>query len=260
MKPSLQLLIPEHLQGLLSEADELAILERAAADPDFANELDFQKKAAQAIRDVEYLRMKKILRDEDALLNKNTKNDEAPVAGGRTVPMNNWKRWAAAAAIAALTFSGWWLFLRQTPEKLFALEFKPYENILADEYGLTERADIKAMADVERAFFQLKEKKYALAAAEFEHLVGAKKDPRFQFWQAQALAADGHPEAAISLLKNFVADPKSTLYGAAHWYIALSYLRAGDEANARNYLEKVVSDPLIFERKKEAAALLEKLK
>ncbi len=258
MSETLHSLIPEYLQEQLSETDKQALRQRAATDPAFSAELDFQKKAAQAVRDAEYLRLKKMLRDEDALLKKSEKHAGAT---GRTVHLNSWKRYAAAAAMIAVCFSGWWLFVRETPQKMFAAAFTPYENVLSDEYGgPTERETVKLINDVEQAFLDLKDKKYPLAAASFERLVGTKNDPRFKFWQAQALAADDKADVAIPLLENFTADPKSTFYGAAHWYLALAYLQAGDAANAKNWLEKLVADPLIFERKKEAAELLGKLK
>ena len=263
MTESLKTLIPEFLQDQLSDADKNAIRSQAATDKLFSEEIEFQKKAAQAIRDAEYLRMKKILQHEDKL-EKQAESDAKESVNGKKndtkfALLTNWKKYAVAALFATVCFSGWWLFLRQTPEKLFVAEFKPYENILANEYGMVERDEMKAKTEVDQAFFDLKQRKYAIAAAEFDHLAAGKTDPRFKFWQAQALAADGQSGSAISILKKFADDPKSPFFGAAHWYIALAYLRVGDSPNAKNWLEKITGDPAIFERKKEAAELLKKL-
>ncbi len=229
-----------------------------ATDAAFAAEVEFQKMAAEAVRAAERLRLKNLLREEDRLM------DGGPAkkipATARVVRLNPIRYWAAAASLIAVAFCGWWLFLRETPEKLFATEFSPYENILTHQYPtLAQRETAMVKTDVGEAFSLLETQKYPEAAAAFAALAASKNEPRFRFWQGQALAAGGKTKEALDLFAPFAADSKSEFYSAAHWNIALAHLRAGDKVNARNWLEKIGSDPLVIEKKEEAAALLRKL-
>ena len=241
------------LQGKLTAADQAAAKQKATADPVFADELAFQTQVARVVVFEENERLKNLLRADDAQLQAT----EKPTA--RIVPFRV-SRLAAAAVFALLIFGAWWIFLRQTPEKLFAASFKPYENVLFDEYGgLTERGENQSKTPIDQAFSDLKTKNYAAAANEFSKLASEKSDARFHFYEAQSLAADGKTQEAIALFQPFATDKNSIFYGPANWNIALAHLKNGDAANAKNWLTKITTDSSLNYKKKEAAALLEKL-
>lgn len=250
--------IERHLNNRLSAADREALEKRAAADPELADELAFQTEMAAAVRHAEYDRLKNLLREDDQLLH--AENPASAKKTGRVVG-SSFGRWAmAAAAMLVLGVGGWWLFLRETPQKLFTDNFVAYENVLAEELGgLLVRGKSKPENPIDEAFWNLDEKNYPLAADQFARLVIEKKEPRLTFWQGQALAAAGQKTEAIRLLEPFATDSKSPLYGAAHWYLALAFLNANDLPNAKIWLTKIGADPLADEFKTKAADLLKKL-
>lgn len=249
-----------HLQNRLPATDRQAFEKRAATDPEFADELAFQTEVAAAVRHSEFARLKNLLREEDRQML--AENPASQKKEGRIVTSPFGRRWAAAAAAAVfvLAFGGWWLFLRETPERLFAQNFEAYPNVLADKYGsLKTRGGPKPSNPVDEAFWNLEAKNYALASDQFADLADEKKDADLTFWQGQALAADGKKEEAVRILEPFATNSESMFYGAAHWYLALAFLNADDVPNAKIWLEKITTDPLAAERKKEATALLKKL-
>ncbi|MCB0688903.1 MAG: tetratricopeptide repeat protein [Saprospiraceae bacterium] len=65
-----------------------------------------------------------------------------------------------------------------------------------------------------------------------------------QFYQGISLLASGDAEKSISLFRNCLDETYQDLNQRTPWYLALAYLKTGNQTEARNWLEKTVAfDP-----------------
>lgn len=150
---------------------------------------------------------------------------------------------AVAASILVVAGLGVTYFLlnnSSTNKDLFVTYFEPYPNILAP----VSRAPVSRSAGDTAAYedaMQLYEAgRYAEAISELSSLIDENSErPGLIFYRGIAYLGTNEPEKAAADFKAVIAADENTFAEPARWYLALSRLKMGKEAEAREGFERI---------------------
>lgn len=178
------------------------------------------------------------IRNQGLLDNLNyLKTIEEKIQGNYSQPafarVQTWYYYAAAAVVALLIAIKVLLPSQQSSEELFAEYFTPYPNVFEPTTRgsdlLTKRAE---------AFQAYEQKNYKQAASLFSDLLREKNESGVLFLLGNSNLMLGEVTEAkenfLTLINDF-----DDLDLQAKWFLSLSYLKAGDEENARKILKEV---------------------
>lgn len=212
--------IDRYLRGEMSSDEEQAFLDQANHDEALAEELelcrDIQRGAEiHAARD-----LKSALQRHE----QKTYKKRSPGSG-----------WKVAASVVLLAAVGYIIFQMTGRDKngIYDQYYTPYPNIV----NPLDRSENTGTDDG----FRLYEKgQYQDAIAQLSQKLESDADhAAVHFYLAQSyLALEGTPEAITHLQQV----PKgSDFYEPASWYLALAWLKAGEQEKAREQLEKIAA-------------------
>jgi hypothetical protein len=244
------ILIEKYLEKSLTAAEQQAFDERLT-DPTFAHEVKLYKEALMSIYTLGDTRIKGILQEEETkrvppqYLEATTPEISSPLK------VRRW--WAMAASFLIVVSVGYWAYSKtNTPEALFASKFEAYKSFSFDpnSRGKTEET---TLTEVYRAYSN---EKYRIFITYFEKFNDLTNDELFLM--ANAYLGIGNSEKAITILLNIAANNANTHKDSAEWYLALAYLKQGNTAECRKWLEKIKANPNNV-YKKRANELAEKL-
>ena len=165
------------------------------------------------------------------------KTIEEKIQGNHTQPafarVQTWYYYAAAAVVALLIAVKVLMPSQQNSEELFAEYFTPYPNVFEPTTRgsdlLTKRAE---------AFQAYEQKNYNQAALLFSELLSEKKESGVLFLLGNSNLMLGQVTEArenfVTLINDF-----DDLDVQAKWFLSLSYLKAGEEENARKILKEL---------------------
>jgi len=144
---------------------------------------------------------------------------------------------AIAASLALLVLAGWWLFTLQSTqaEGLYAAYFFPAVG-LPTTLGYTEDPQFA------EGMISYKLQEYAEARNYWKSLVEA--DPQndtLNYYMGIAFLADEMPDQAVNHLQRVVQQDESAYQNDAKWYVALAYLLAEQEENAKTILNELAA-------------------
>ncbi len=232
-------LLDNYFNGLLSEQEQQAVLQRAGSDAAFAAAFEQRLLMAQwlvaepARADVRQLTTQ--LGDEYFGAADQTVAPPAPLVVSHRNTGGWWRYGAAAAAVAALLVAAWWFLQPTRPQDLYAAyaQHAPLE--------LTVRGnapDTDAMTRAEQAFGK---KDYTAALQTLQTLRQTDNQAVYQLYEAICLTELGQTAEARTLLQP-LADGSTVLAGEAQWYTALSYLKDKNDAAAAEALRGIGPD------------------
>jgi len=140
--------------------------------------------------------------------------------------------------------------------RLFAAYFQPYKDPSLEP----SRRGAAEPLPAER-FQQLYwEDKHREALLAFDTLYDANKNnDNFLFLKANCLLATGRANESAALLETILRNDRTRFMAEARWYLALSYWKAGQTAQAKNQLRTIAADPQ-SPRRPDAERLLEQWK
>ncbi len=227
---------PEHidryLDGGLNTSEQKAFEQALQQDAQLRREVEIQQELRRGIRnkgnDLLKDRLRKIHSEEITSLKK----EKTPEVKGKII---RFRRPMLGAVAAILLLVAVFVFFpgKQSPEKLFAQNYEPYE------ISLVQRGDEgETLAKADQDY---RSGNYTAAITALEILL-----------ESQPANAKLHLVLGICFLEtaqseqareHFQLALNNSLYqDKAQWYLALSYLREGDIKNAKTYLEPLSQD------------------
>lgn len=172
---------------------------------------DFVKDTESALEITEYKRLKSIL-------GENSKSSEF-----------RYKRWLGiAASIALVATFGYIIFVGQTStEDLYNQYYEPYPNIIDP----VNRSSAGSSSP-----YQLYEQGNLNEALDYLTVMSASDTTLF--YKGQVHLSLGNYEKSVTAF--YRLDKKSTFYASGQWYLALAYLKLGQEREAEERLKAIV--------------------
>ena len=227
--------IERYLLGGMEAAERTAFERRLAEDAVLRDEVNLQNRLMAAVEIGSFKR------------GEADPGVQEIVAKRRSIP--SWLYAAAAVVLAAIGFTGWWLW-HDAPmgnENLYTAYFYP-------DPGLPI-----AMSSTDRYVFydgmvSYKEEKYTEAIERWRTLPDDMlATDTLQYYLGMAMLNNGDLDSANVYLQQVSADEQSTFHGKALWYRALIHVKRGEHPQAIRLLETLPSE-------KRARDLLDKLR
>ena len=129
---------------------------------------------------------------------------------------------------------------KQGTEKLFAQYFQPYRDESLDPSTRSSEDDATPFDRFQQAYW---EGKHEAALTAFEELAPSlKNNDNLLFQKANSLLAVGDAKAASAILEKIIANGRSRFRLEAKWYLALSYLKMGEQKKAIPLLKQLAVD------------------
>lgn len=220
MKSSREILIDMYFEEKLSSQQKIEFDELMSIDPDFYEEVAFQKALKIAIRKEERENVKSYFQSLDE----------------SKQPYKNW--WYAAVAAVILLCGISWYLLNPTlmrSQEIYLAYFEPYPNVVAPIVREEQKNEIEVL----QAFELYEEGKYDAAAIAFEQLYYENGQSYALLYQSISLMASGLPHEAIPLMEQKDWSRDNNYSVIAHWYLALAYLENQEVQKAKIFLQKV---------------------
>lgn len=153
------------------------------------------------------------------------------------IPHLKW--WAVAASIVVLIGVAWYFGLHSNQKdysELYSAHFEVYPNVVVP----LERSGSGEVPNLTKeAFDQYENEAYEEAYLSFRQLHEKEGEEYAFFYAAVSLMASEKYAAAIDRFESKDTWESQRFETASKWYLALAYLKAGDEKNAIKYLEEV---------------------
>ncbi len=129
---------------------------------------------------------------------------------------------------------------KQGTEKLFAQYFQPYRDESLDPSARGDEDEATPFDRFQQAYW---EGKHEAALADFEELAPAlKSNDNLLFLKANSLLAVGNAKAASAIFEGIIANGRSRFKAEAAWYLALAYLKMGEQKKAGYLLKQLAGD------------------
>ena len=238
--------LDQYFNGLLSEAEQQAVLERAAADPAFGQEFDLRRQLEDwPRREAQRQALAAQLPALGAEFFQEKENEQQ--APGLTVQRGRRRWWLATAAVLALLVAAVWYF-KVSQTSLYE-QYAQYSAL-----SFTERGDAAAAASAAETAFNAR--RYPEALEALDRLLAAQPDNAVaQLYRGLCLLELGRPAPAREALQP-LAQGQTALRADAQWYLALSYLLENNKKGCREALQTLRPDQEHYEA---AQALMRKL-
>ncbi|MBI5915102.1 MAG: hypothetical protein HY842_06970 [Bacteroidetes bacterium] len=140
--------------------------------------------------------------------------------------------------------------------KLFAAYFEAYKDETLDPSFRGSDDEATPFDRFQQSYW---EGRHEAALSAFEELTPAlKRNNNLLFQKANSLLAVGDPRAASAIFEDIIANGRSRFRSEAEWYLALSYLKMGEQGKADSLLKKLAADEKNA-RQSDAKKLLDEL-
>ncbi len=230
----IDLLIEQYLAGELETAWREHVEMLINSDDNVRMKLEFQQKV---IQDFKFLIEEKTKSEVELLLPKIRKESNSILKLKWLFPL------AAVAAVALLAY-----FILPgssdhiNAKQLFATYFEPYDMILTQRDGNILN---KTLEEATKAY---QNGDYLIAFEKFEDLQKAKQgDPLINLYTGICALSINETEKAMIAFESILDHPE--LIEHAQWYLALSYLKAGETNKAKSVLEELDLDNTFYDSK-----------
>lgn len=231
--------IEAYLAGALDDEMALQIEDEIRSNPSFAQAVEKHRKAHSLVQQYAIGQLKNKV--------KSIQEEEARTKTG-TIP---WMKIAASLLIVML--AGGYFFIRNVyrTDQLFEDSFNAYPNQFSVMGSSEKNLFTEGLQHYEKQEYEEAIDKFSKIQSESEYAV-----PSQLYMGISFLALDQSGEA-INTLESLIE--KGTTYSdAARWYLALAYMKNGDDDNASRLLEDIVKVKGF--QSQQAERLLEKLK
>lgn len=251
-----KLIIEKYLDNSLSLAEQ-QVFDQRLEDPVFAKEVKLYKEAVQAIYALGDDKLKALLQEEEAKIAPPQYSKQFVPKIPTKLAKSYW--WAMAASLLVLLSVGYWFFNQkpieqaQTKEALFAANFEPYKNY--NDNIVRGKKDTALTSIIVKALEAYNENDYKSFLTYFEKADNPSKDALFLM--GNAYLGIGEPLKAIPIFDKIAADSTDPHQLQAEWYLALTYLKAGNTEGCRILLEKIKAKPNHPKREKAESLLIQ---
>lgn len=222
-------LLDDFFNDLLKEDERQAVLDRAAADPEFVAEFALRREMSEwPRRETARQALRENLESIGAAFFDAPAEEQAPPAMKAHV---NWRRWMLAAAAAVLLGVAVWFISR--PEPALYRQYARYAPPAFTERGAAEEAATAA----ENAF---KAGRFEACLSALDRLLTAQPgNPTATLYKGICLLELDRPAEARRVLEPLVLG-RSALRADAVWYSALSYLLENNHAACKIGLQVLI--------------------
>lgn len=238
--------IEQYLNGELPEDDKQQLEALIAESPDLKSEIELHRQVEETLKGEEIHQFRNVLQATD----KSWKLKKEPAKAAKIVRFNFKKSMAIAASIAILIFAGNFLYQNlasPNQEQLFANNFEPYQMILSQR---STGDSPESTALLNTAISQYAQGKFEESSIAFRQLqINDEGNLSFQFYEAMSLLSANNATDAISKFENILATPNSPFLEQTRWYLALSYLKAGNKEKAISLLADIKESEFKFQEK-----------
>ncbi|HZW76919.1 MAG TPA: CDC27 family protein [Flavobacteriaceae bacterium] len=211
-------LINKYFEQHLTAEEKTTFFHLMETDAEFASEVKFQEDLKKAIT----------LESRDALKKQLRQIEENRRPSSK-------RQWIYIAATIALVIGLATLFFTSQPsnEQLFASYYEPFPNVVEPIVRNSGNSSMKT-----DAFFAYENQKYEEAAALFDRLIAETGEDYAFFYGAVSHLSNNEASNAINLLSSheFHSDFKDK----APWFLALAYLRANKNDEAKLILQDII--------------------
>ena len=228
MKEDYQPLIDNYLLNRLSPEDRLAFERRMKEDPDFAAQVDLQRRAMDLIEAKGDAHLREQVGKVHQQMVSAPKKDR--FARRRLLSLAA----AAAAAVLIGILAYWWLSGPTDHRDLFARNFQNYPLTFGDR---TPEGD----NTLREAEIYYRGEDYVNAIPLFEQALAADPNPKVRLALGIALLGNGQAREAQAHFDTLIANNDPLYSEQASWYLALTHLQRGDLDACKNSLQKINS-------------------
>ena len=224
-------------------ADDISPEELERIERFLNNEMDAAESAAfaAALKNDASLRDKTeevkllLLGVKEAAVKEKLKDYHTEIKPAAKTPVLSMKRWLVAASVIIVAGVAAWFFLVNKTDA----DKKLYSKYYTPDPGLATVMSSSSNYDFEKAMVEYKNGDYNKALATWKQLLTQKEDnDTLIYFVGAASQAAGKEEEAIAQLQKIAGNPNSAFYNDACWYLGLCYIKKGDKAQAKTYLEK----------------------
>ena len=213
-------------------------------DPEFNEQVNFEIKVKNAIRQTEYNKLKGKLNDIEGDIKKKSLNSILFT-----------KPWAIAASLLLFFSIAFYFFINSLSndiEELYNLNYEKYPNTV---YSIQRSGSDEN--SLERKAFEAYESNNDSKAIELLNDLKKENDADFiDFYLAQSYLNNNQLNKAIPVLKNIIVSG-GKFKEESQWYLALAYLKMDDIKSAISQLNIIIEKNEY--KKEEAKILLTKL-
>lgn len=219
--------IDRYLNDQLSESKKIDFDKRLIEDASFQKEVRLQSEIKEAIHSDGFQNFRSTLKTIDQGWK------EAQSVKRRTLFTLN--RIAIAASVALMIGVGFWWFQDETLSNsdLFAQNFEPYDMVLSQR---SYKDDLNRT--LESAIFAYSSGEFETSSELFSSLDSLDQElPLIQFYSCISMMAADQIEPGIDCLKDIKGQHQ--LQQPITWYLALALIKADNNAEARQLLERI---------------------
>ena len=234
-----QELLSKYIQNTLTPEEKMEFDRLRSSDEKFNKDILFHND------------LKKVTEDKD---DDNFREMLSELEGNVTKKKNlTW--WYIAASALILLGITYFIGIKQSlsNDTLFAQYFEPYRNITQPVVRSDAQESIK-----EAAFHAYENGQFQKALNLFDQVLLNKEEANILFYKANVLLSLNQPKMAVPILQQDISVIDS-FSEKRYWYLALSYLKLNQIEKSKETLQILLDIPNSEYKKKEAAALLEKM-
>lgn len=239
-------LIEKYIQGRLAEEELELFNELMKTDPAFQDDVSFHsdlKKVTEAEDDESFRTMLSEFEEKAEIETDGDRLKEIPSdhpsesESGEPIVRRLPTKWLVAASIVVLVGLGYFFTVLNQPttQEMFEQNFIPYRNVVHSIERNSQEEDLKT-----KAFVAYSKGEYELSIDLFSLLYTNEQESYYLFYKANALISQNRSMEAIPLLKEYL-ETAGEFKDESKWYLALAYLQLGDEENAKELLEELMS-------------------
>ncbi|MGI9552413.1 MAG: tetratricopeptide repeat protein [Aurantibacter sp.] len=247
-------LIEKYLEGNLGASEREAFEKRLEDDPEFGQSVVQMENMVSGIKHAGRKDIAKKLADLEATLPEVELEETSNVI---ELKQSRYRYWGAIAAGLALVLISSLFLLNynsgQTEQDLFTAYYEPYSGDLSRS-GEEDLFDKTKKAEYAYALGQ-----YAVAIPLFEEVISQEPTSKLRFYLGNAYLSTGEGSKAAQQFEAVLRDIDYPLQDQAQWYLALSYLKAGNVDMARTNLEIITENSGSFYHQK-AKEVLDRIK
>jgi tetratricopeptide (TPR) repeat protein len=258
---SLAELIDKYLGGKLNQEEKLAFEQRLSAETALAEQVALHRKITAGLQAAGRLNMLAMLKEVDAQMpvyQPETETIEVEsiqaaeaieaktISIHKTIPTKSEAKtisfnpasrqmyyWAAAAVLLLMVPVFMLLKNNVSEDQLFTEYFTPHANQWVSPNGDSSLSN--------QAMEQYEKQNYALALPILEKMLGTDTaEAEVQFYRGNSHLALNHPKEAIACFEAVLTMPANKYTEEAEWYLALSYVKADNEKQAKKTLKSII--------------------
>lgn len=235
-------LIERYFEGTLNDEEQIEFNKLIAEDVDFKKDVDFQKNVKVSIA----LHERSQLKEKLAGFEVELKNKKQFLSS---------RKWLSVAAVFLVFISVGYLFLFDSSKEvdLYNEYYQFYPNIEMPATRGTTSVSLQ-----QQAFLFYDSGNFSEAELLFNQIYQESREEYALLYRGICFMEMNNFEAAVDTFTTIDINNSTTYSDKISWYLALCYLKLGQEEAAKTLLVKVKNREGVF--KNQALDLLEKLK